>query len=312
MIAPTIRTSSNVGSPPGVAAAVCGIALSGHPPTVAVCDPHGIHAEGARNPTESRRGTVSGMDELVERLRRAGCVFAEDEAAVLREAATLGGDLETFVRSRIEGTPLEYVVGWADFAGIRVPIDPGVFVPRPRSAVLVDVVSQSLAPGDLLVDLCCGSGAIAAAVAARVPVRIAAADNDPAAVANATRTLAGLDALVSEGHLFDALPVELRGLAGAIAVVAPYVPTGAIALLPREARDYEPLSALDGGPDGLRILEHVVADAPEWLRPGGMFATEVGVDQVDAVMRLCMSAGLRPAVVEDDEVFVVAARLLKR
>lgn len=248
------------------------------------------------------------MDELVERLRAAGCVFAEDEAAVLREAAALGGDLEALVQSRIAGTPLEHVVGWVDFAGVRVPLDPGVFVPRPRSELLVEVVATSLDPGDLLIDVCCGSGAIAAAVAARVPIRIVATDRDPAAVANARRSLNGLESEVYEGDLFDGLPSALRGLAAAVTVVAPYVPSGAIALLPREARDFEPLSALDGGPDGLRLVRRIIVDAPRWLRPGGMLATELGEDQVDEVLRLMAESGFHAMIHEDDGAIVVAAR----
>lgn len=248
------------------------------------------------------------MDDLVERLRAAGCVFAEDEAAVLREAAALGGNLDALARSRIAGTPLEYVVGWADFAGVRVPLVPGVFVPRPRSELLVEVVAAALTPGDLVIDVCCGSGAIAAAVAARVPVRIVATDRDPIAVDNASRTFAGLDSEVYEGDLFDGLPLNLRERAAVIAGVAPYVPTEAIGLLPREARDFEPLSSLDGGPDGLSLVRRIVSEAPAWLRPGGLLATELGEDQVDLAVRLMNSVGLQTEIHEDDGAVVVAGR----
>lgn len=248
------------------------------------------------------------MDDLVERLRAAGCVFAEDEAAVLREAAALGGDLDVLAHARVAGMPLEHVVGWADFAGVRVPVDPGVFVPRPRSELLVEVVTASLTPGDLLIDVCCGSGAIAAAVAARVPIRIVATDSDRAAAFNATRTLAELDARVYEGDLFDGLPIGIREHAAVIAVVAPYVPSEAIPFLPREARDFESLNSLDGGPDGLRLVRRIVSEAPGWLQPGGLLATELGVDQVDEAVRIMNSVDLQTEIHEDDGAVVVAGR----
>jgi release factor glutamine methyltransferase len=248
------------------------------------------------------------MDELVARLRAAGCVFAEDEAAILRTAAADGGHLESLVRDRVSGTPLEYVVGWADFAGIRVPVEPGVFVPRPRSELLVDVVAGVVEAEDLLLDLCCGTGAIAAAVAARVDVRVVAADSHPLAIANARRTLAPVGGLVVESNLFDAVPATLKGEFAVIAVVAPYVPSAAIELLPREARDYEPRSALDGGVDGLEVVRRIVGSARDWLRPGGMLATEVGDDQWETVVVLAHDAGLVAEVIDDDGAIVVTAR----
>lgn len=248
------------------------------------------------------------VDELVERLRGAGCVFAEDEARVLREAAEGGRDLESMVGERILGVPLEHVVGWVDFAGVRVPLDRGVFVPRPRSEFLVEVAAGLLRPGQRLLDLCCGSGAVAMAVRSRVAVEVVATDSDPAAVANARLALAPTGATVYRGDLFDALPNRLRAGFDVIAVVAPYVPRGAIDLLPHEARDFEPLVALDGGADGLDVLRRIAADAVGWLRPGGSLVTEVAEDQAPVLALELERQGLRARIHDFDDAVVLSGR----
>ena len=239
------------------------------------------------------------------RLRAAGCVFAEDEADLLLLEPRDDETLERMIADRVSGTPLEHVLGWADFAGVRVPVDAGVFVPRPRSEFLVDAAVQGLAPGSVLVDLCCGSGAIAAAVASRAPVEVFATDIDPRAVANARRTLSAVQATVLLGDLFEPLPVELRGRVSTVTIVAPYVPTADIALLPHEARDYEPLTALDGGRDGLEILRRAIAEAPAWLAPHGRFITEVAEHQVEAVVDALEEAGLRAEILTPDDTSLV-------
>lgn len=247
-------------------------------------------------------------DELVERLRRAGCVFAEDEAEVLREAAQGGRSLSSMVDERVGGVPLEHVVGWVDFAGVRVPIDRGVFVPRPRSEFLVDIAAGLLRPGQRLLDLCCGSGALAVAVGSRVPVDVLATDNDSRAVANARRALAPWGGEVYEGDLFEALPEYVRSAVDVVVVVAPYVPRDAIDLLPHEARDFEPRGALDGGGDGLDVLRRVAAQVDAWLRPGGWILAEIAEEQAPVLAAVFESRGMRTAVHERDGAIVLSAR----
>ena len=103
------------------------------------------------------------MDVLVGRLRAAGCVFAEEEAAVLVEQAGSASELEAMVAQRVQGRPLELIVGWAGFRGARTQVSPGVFVPRRRTEFLVELAVPLLAPGRTAVDLCCGTGAVGAA-----------------------------------------------------------------------------------------------------------------------------------------------------
>ncbi|MDH6708139.1 release factor glutamine methyltransferase [Kitasatospora sp. MAA19] len=234
---------------------------------------------------------------VISRLRAAGCVFAEDEARILLAAATTPADLGVMVRARAEGRPLEHVVGWAEFAGLRIAVDPGVFVPRRRSEFLAATATALTGPGAVVVDLCCGSGALAAAVAAAAthPVELYAADVDPVAVRCARRNLAGAGALVVEGDLFAALPVDLRGRIDVLLANVPYVPSADIALLPPEARLHEARPALDGGADGLDVLRRVAAEAPGWLAPGGSLLFETSERQTPTALAVARAAGLDAA-----------------
>ncbi|MFC8042485.1 putative protein N(5)-glutamine methyltransferase [Nocardia sp. NPDC057353] len=236
-----------------------------------------------------------GPAEVTARLRAAGCVFAEEEARLLVAA---GGELETLVARRERGEPLEQILGWAEFRGLRVAVAPGVFVPRARTAELVDaaipLLRAAAAAPPVLVDLCCGTGALGLACAREVEVTLVAADIDPAAVACARRNLgpAGVGAAVYEGDLFDALPAALRGTVAVLLANVPYVPSDAVATLPAEARDHEPRRALDGGADGLAVLRRVAAGAPEWLAPGGHLLMETAATQADSALAVLEGCGL--------------------
>jgi release factor glutamine methyltransferase len=237
--------------------------------------------------------------EVVTRLRAAGCVFAEDEAALLHAEASDTADLERMVTLRVTGVPLEQVVGWAELCGRRVVVTPGVFVPRQRTALLVRRAEALLRPGSVLVDLGCGSGAIAAVLLAAIPgLEVYAADIDATAVDCTRRNLP--PERVFLGDLYQALPSQLRGAVDVIAANAPYVPTAEIALMPPEARDHEHRVALDGGTDGLDVQRTVIAGAPEWLAPGGHLLVETGRSQVDATSAAMAAAGLQLEVATDD------------
>ena len=241
------------------------------------------------------------LDALAATLRAAGCVFAEEEAALLVREAADDASLAAMVSRRVAGEPLEQVLGFAEFCGRRVVVTPGVFVPRRRSEVLVRAALTFVGAGDVVVDLCCGTGAIGAALLAGVPgLEVYAADVDPAAVACARRNLPPDRVLA--GDLYDALPDGLRGRVAALVVNAPYVPTGAIATMPPEARDHEHRVALDGGADGLDVQRGVVAGAPSWLAPGGRLLVETSVDQSPGTVALMPAAGLAAEVLHDEDV----------
>jgi release factor glutamine methyltransferase len=263
-------------------------------------------------PAEPSAGEIAG------RLRAAGCVFAEEEADLLMAAAATPAQLSAMIGQRVAGMPLEHVVGWAEFCGLRIAVDPGVFVPRRRTEFLIAQATAGAGPGrvrrgprdrdrsrggPVIVDLCCGSGALGVAAAAALGgADLHAADIDPAAVACARRNVEPAGGLVYEGDLFGALPDGLRGRVDILLVNVPYVPTGEIALLPAEARDHEPRVALDGGDDGLAVLRRVAAGAAGWLAPGGRLLTEASERQAAAAATIVSGGGLAVRVASDDEV----------
>lgn len=245
----------------------------------------------------------ASTSEVVVALREAGCVFAEDEAQLLVDTADPPADLAAMVEQRVSGTPLEQILGWVEFAGLRVSVDPGLFVPRRRTEVLVREALRLTRRGSVVVELCCGVGAVATVVAARTEgVSVYAADVDPAAVRCAARNLAVYGGVAHEGDLFDALPDVLRGRVDVVVANAPYVPTDAIATMPVEAREYEPLVALDGGADGVGMHRRIAARAPEWLAPGGHLIIETSERQAALTSEAFARHGLTATVVRADDV----------
>ncbi|MFJ8060271.1 putative protein N(5)-glutamine methyltransferase [Streptomyces sp. NPDC096142] len=239
---------------------------------------------------------------VVAALRAAGCVFAEDEARLILSAARGPDELAAMVDRRVTGLPLEHVVGWAEFGGLRIHVEPGVFVPRRRTEFLVEQALAQAPDASVVVDLCCGSGAVGAALAAVLgPVELHAADVDPAATRCARRNIAPYGGHVHTGDLFTALPATLHGRVGILAANVPYVPTGEVGLLPAEARDHEPLVALDGGTDGLDILRAVATGAPSWLAPGGCLLVETSERQLPSAVRVFEGAGLETRVAVSEE-----------
>ncbi|MDQ0212336.1 putative protein N(5)-glutamine methyltransferase [Arthrobacter bambusae] len=239
---------------------------------------------------------------VAARLRAAGCVFAEEEARLLIAAAHAPGDLDRLVEQRVSGLPLEYLLGWAEFCGQQIAVDPGVFVPRRRTEYLVQEASRLARPGAVVVDLCCGSGAVGAALAAAVGgIELHAADVEPAAVRCARRNIGPAGGHVHEGDLYSALPDALRARIDVLVANAPYVPTEAIGMMPPEARVHEPRVALDGGADGLDVQRRIAEEAPLWLAPGGQLLIETSFRQAPTTAALFRGAGLSARVVHSEE-----------
>ena len=254
----------------------------------------------------------TSLPGVVARLRAAGCVFAEDEADLLLGEARSAAELEVLLERRVGGEPLEYVLGWAQFCGLRIHVEPGVFVPRRRTAALVREAAELAGPGAIVVDLCCGTGAVGAALLAVRPelgLDLLAADLDPVAVRCARVNLPGRT--VVEGDLFAPLPATLRGRVALLLVNAPYVPTGSIERMPQEAREHEHRLALDGGSDGLDVQRRVAAAAAGWLAPGGHLLIETSARQAPVTSALFARNGLLPRTVYDEDVdgtVVIGAR----
>lgn len=251
----------------------------------------------------------SQHDEVTAQLRAAGCVFAEDEADILRETAgDDAGHLARLVRARADGAPLEPLVGWVEFAGRRLSVGPGVFVPRQRTLRLLDLALSELGrlPGArtrTFVEAFAGVAPLAAVVSSELPdVRVLACEQDPAALPHATANLAGRGAVVPSDVL-TGLPDTHRGHVDVIAAVPPYVPDDDLGLLPREARDHEPASALSGGPDGLRWIRALIDEASDWIQPGGLLLVELSDHQLAAAAQYGVGRGWRQEPTEQEDEF---------
>ncbi len=255
--------------------------------------------------------------EIVAALCAAGCVYAEEEAAILDVSAATAQELAHMLARRVEGYPLEHIVGWALFCGLHIAVDPGVFVPRRRSEYLVEralAVLGSYSGGGTLpriLDLCCGSGAVGTAIAtalvfdagaARVMAcEVHAADVDRAAVVCATKNLAPFGSHVYWGDLFAPIPALLRTRFDLIVANAPYVPSAAIAFMPPEARIHEPDAALNGGRDGLELHRRIAATAPDWLRPGGSLLLESSLRQAPVSAAILAAHGFSTSIFSSAE-----------
>lgn len=241
-------------------------------------------------------------ESIIKKLRIAGCVFAEEEAELfISEAQTLDS-LYEMVNQRIMGSPIEYVLGWSEFCGNRIAVEPGVFVPRRRTEFLVHQAVELSKPGIKVVDLCCGSGAIGVAIAKALGwIELYSSDIDPTAVRCAVRNATSHGGQVFEGDLYKPLPSRLHGKIDLLVANTPYVPSDQIKLLPREARIHEPKVALDGGVDGLDIQRRVAKEAPLWLTEGGHVLIETSKMQAYQTVEIFSQYGLMPQVVHNDD-----------
>ncbi|MDN4071959.1 putative protein N(5)-glutamine methyltransferase [Fictibacillus terranigra] len=239
---------------------------------------------------------------VVFRLRSAGCVYAEEETRLLMDEAETPAQLDAMINQRMAGYPLEHIVGWAELCGFRIEVDPDVFVPRRRTEFLVAQAANIIRPGDIVVDLCCGSGAAGAILAAsHEDIQLYASDIDPKAVQCARRNIDAFGGHAYQGDLYEPLPETLRGSVNVLVANAPYVPTDAIGLLPAEARLHEDRIALDGGKDGLDIQRRVAAGAPNWLAPGGYLLVETSDRQAPLSLATFTEIGLLSRVVSSSE-----------
>lgn len=231
------------------------------------------------------------MPGVAERLAAAGFVAAGEEAEELEQRAA--GDaalLDALLARRLTGEPLAWIVGSSPFCGLRVRVDPGVYVPRWQTELLAERAAARLPPGGSAIDVCTGSGALALVLQTRRPrARVTATDLDERCVRCARAN--GVDAV--QADLLDGL----EGPADVVAGVVPYVPTPELGLLQRDTFTFEEPLAYDGGPDGCDLLRRVVADAAPLLRDGGALLLELGGDQA-TVLRAALSAAGFTDVVE--------------
>lgn len=241
-------------------------------------------------------GVVS--DPVIARLHAAGCVFAEQEAAFIRRHLANPDDIERAVVARCSGLPLEQAVGAAEFAGVTVTVADGVFVPRPRAEAIAEVAAAEHPDARVVVDLGCGSGALAAVLSMRLPAaEIHGVDIDPASVIVARTNAWRFRFSVHHGSWWDGLPSALRGRVDLAVGYLPHVPSERVNGIHGDFRAHEPRSTVDGGVDGLDQLRAVLAPMPEWLAPGGRFVTLVSTEQVGHVSGRIARADDQDAIV---------------
>jgi release factor glutamine methyltransferase len=217
------------------------------------------------------------------------------------------GELASFkklIQRRAAREPVAYILGSREFYGRPFEVGAGVFIPRPETELLVQLALETLPRGEpvRVLDLCAGSGAVGVSIAAERPeaqVDLVEAFDAAAAAAekNAGRHAPGR-ARVWRGDLYAALPERVRYRA--ITANPPYVASRESRQLAPEILDHEPHEALFGGEDGLDVMRRVIAGVPDWLAPGGVFATEIDPSQGERVVELSRAAGLQGVRVERD------------
>ena len=252
-----------------------------------------------------------------ERLAQTGCPdpdvdarwIAEDALGMTRQDMVFEGDraipraqlytLESMLDRRAAGEPVQYILGSADFMGLRFRVDHGVLIPRQDTETLVEAALIELRqrPGHpTLLDLCCGSGCVGLSLASLAPhVHVTLADISPEAleIAKGNQKALEVRAELKQGDLFNAVGRERFDV---ITANPPYIPSGELPALQREVR-FEPALALDGGADGLDFYRRIAEAAADHLNPGGAIFLEVGINEGPAVLALlkehlpCVQAG---------------------
>lgn len=262
----------------------------------------------------TRRAWLTGA---VERLNRAGCMDADFDARCLLEE--LGGlarghrpdetpltgeqerRLEESLSQRLDGRPLQYILGEWDFLSLTLAVGEGVLIPRPDTETLCETAAAALrelcgsgAEAPRVLDLCAGSGCVGLGLASLYPAaQVTAVELSDRAFPFLQKNIARYPRLKVQAVQADVLEptAQLSGPYEAILSNPPYIPTGDLPQLQREVLR-EPTMALDGAEDGLRFYRAIAQMWTAKLAPGGFCAVEVGFDQAPAVMKLFREAGL--------------------
>lgn len=242
------------------------------------------------------------LDEIVTVLHRGGIANAKIEASRIVQAAQLStiADFSDVARGMAErraaGAPLAYVIGREMFMGVELVVAEGALVPREETELLgntaLDALRFSGAAAPRVIDMCCGSGNLACAIAHHLPSAcVWASDLTDGCIAVTRRNIEHVGVsdrvVIAQGDLFAGL--EGFGLEGSIDAVIcnpPYISQGKLATDRAELLEHEPREAFDGGPYGLSIQQRVVKDALPLLRPGGILLFEIGLGQERQVRML--------------------------
>lgn len=238
-------------------------------------------------------------------------MLPDHELARLRLVADENCSLEELISRRLNGEPLQYIEGTAQFGPLELLVDSRVLVPRPETESLFELASRMVRVPEIIVDLCTGSGALALALKRSFPgASVFATDLSPEAIEVATENMyrTGLQIYLAEGDLFEPLPASLLGEVDLIVANPPYVAESEYMSLPEDVRR-EPKMALVAGSSGLEVIQNIGGSASQWLRPGGVIVCEIGEKQGVAAVS---SFSDIPVVVRQDlsgrDRFVVGAR----
>ena len=203
---------------------------------------------------------------------------------------------------RLSGEPLQYLEGTVDFGPLTLSIDRRALIPRPETenlwALVRDEITSSGRNPRLIVDLCTGSGALALAFKYTFPTTVvmgADLSTEALRLAEENGYKTRLEVVWSEGDLFEALPLDVKGLVDVFVANPPYVADGSY--LPMEVREHEPHQALFAGSDGMEVIRRIAADAIDWLSPGAILACEIGEEQGDGA--LAAFEAYAPRLVQD-------------
>lgn len=246
--------------------------------------------ESARLNAEHLLAHVLGMPRRIELYLQFERPLSEVERAPLRD----------LVKRRGEGVPLQHLLGEVEFCGRLFICDARALIPRPETELLVELVLKESASASSMLDVATGSGVIGLSLAlSRPDVAVTLCDISPEALslaaANALRHGVAEKVARRESDLLD----TVEGIFDVIVSNPPYIPTSDIATLSREVQN-DPVLALDGGADGLRIVERLIKDSLTKMTSGGLLAMEIGHDQASRVVEILKMHNFRDIVVHRD------------
>ena len=195
--------------------------------------------------------------------------------------------INEIVSKRLTGRPLWYIIGDAEFYGLKIKVDERALIPRPETELLAEAAIKSVEKGSKVLDMCTGSGCIAIAIAkecAPLGVTVTASDLSDAAImlARENARLNGVKINFVVGDLFE----NVRGRFDVIVCNPPYIKSGEIPLIQREVREFEPRAALDGGEDGLDFYRRIASEVKNYIAKDGLLIMECGEGQTEEILKL--------------------------
>lgn len=222
---------------------------------------------------------IPGDQFLLQRLIRSLCEPTEDQKDALCD----------LISRRCEGEPLQYLLGFADFYGRTFAVAPGVLIPRFDTEILVDTALSLLKDGDTVLDLCAGTGCVGLTLGAEKNLSVTEVEkfDDAFALLEQNAKKICPSARLIRGDVFVD---DVDGCYDMIVSNPPYIPTEDLTTLSSEVRK-EPVTALDGGDDGLLFYRCIIQRFASRLKPGGYLLFECGIGQVFAIEEMLISAG---------------------